>query len=223
MTRDLLYDLRIKYEDSDDLIHVAPPICNPSFISRKRQYVDDDEAYEYDEMKRKCIILPRVIKEQLNNNNKIQWFTISNLINSFDCILPYSDQLRKSINNIENYKIIKLVFLFDCSNINHLPLLESFVSNNVSVIGITPTYDLFNEQSFPIVLDPKGKICKLMKLVNPLGGGNYPVSSIVLFNGNGREMVKIRLGYDYNILYDSLENNLSNVIHECITFIENNI
>lgn len=215
MIRDVLYDLTLTY--SDDIIHVAP-LRNPSHTSRKRQYIEDDYDNNKEEnIKKRCSTVPKVIKSQLTND-KIHWSELYDIIDSFRCILPHSDVESSSI---QCDKMIKLVFIFDYSNIRHLPLLEEFKNDNVSVVAITPNYDLYNEQSFPIVLDKSGQVSKFLRLSNPVGGGIYPIPSVLLFDQRGKEMVRIRLGYDYNIHYDAVVNNLSNVLHECITFLEN--
>lgn len=118
-----------------------------------------------------------------------------------------------------NNKISVLLFLFDCSNFSYLKFFEMFPQKNVKVIGITPAFNYYNEQSYPIVLDKHGEIAKQLHIRNPLGGGIYPIPSIVLFDPSQTEIFRIKLGYDYNVYYDSsVEKNLQNVLIEGIDY-----
>lgn len=121
--------------------------------------------------------------------------------------------------DINNNQIPTLLFFFDCSDLSHLKFLEMFSEYNVKVIAITPDFKYYNAQSYPIVLDKHGKIAKLLSIRNPVGGGIYAIPSIFLFDRFQSEIIRIKLGYDYNVFYDSsLENNLQKVLMDAVIY-----
>lgn len=125
---------------------------------------------------------------------------------------------KESADFFEN-RISVLLFLFDCSNFSYLKFFELFPQKNIKVIGITPEFGLYNDQSYPIVLDKNGDIAKQLSIRNPLGGGIYPIPSIILFDSSQTEIFRIKLGYDYNVYYDSsVENNLQSVLIEGVNY-----
>ncbi|GMF07709.1 unnamed protein product [Ambrosiozyma monospora] len=79
---------------------------------------------------------------------------------------------------------------------------------SVKFLGITPNYnDEFNNYDFPILLDEGGHIAKQLKLLDPLGGCVFPLTSVVAFDSQGVERARLKLGYDYGHLYDDSEDN----------------
>lgn len=93
------------------------------------------------------------------------------------------------------------------------------MKKNIQIIGITPEYRYYNNQSYPIILDTNGKVSKALNIRNPLGGGIYPIPSMFLFDRHKQELMRIKLGYDQGVFYDSsLKNNLLSVLMACVDY-----
>lgn len=116
-------------------------------------------------------------------------------------------------------KIPVMFFFFTATNLTSLKFFDMFTAQNVSIIGVTPEFQYYNTNNFPIVLDKNGKLAKLLRIRDPLGGGVYPIPTIILYDRFQNEVIRIQLGYDYNVYYDSsIENNLQNVLINCINY-----
>lgn len=99
-------------------------------------------------------------------------------------------------------------------------LLNRIADNRCVWLGVTPnTWGESNDMACPIVLDPHGQITKSLGLLDPLGGGVYPIDSLVVFSAKGDEIIRIRLGYDLGLYYDSTgEDTLDVVIHQALEY-----
>jgi len=95
------------------------------------------------------------------------------------------------------------------------------VSKNITWIGVTPsTWNDLNDLPFPLVQDSDGRISRKLGMLDPLGGDVYPLNSIIIFDKNGVETIRLRLGYDSGLYYDfgeghSLPETLSDVLNYC--------
>ncbi|TID30281.1 hypothetical protein CANINC_001161 [Pichia inconspicua] len=113
-----------------------------------------------------------------------------------------------------------LLFLFTPSQIESLCFFDQLNGlTTISVVAVTPDFPFRNEHSFPIVLDRSGKLAKVLRVRDPLGGGIYPIPTVIVFDRHGEEVVRVQLGYDYQVYYDSsIENNLQTVLIDCINY-----
>lgn len=82
---------------------------------------------------------------------------------------------------------------------------------NVLVVGVTPSIHGVQIYNFPIVVDHSGAICQRMGLRDPLGGGIYPLSAFVIFDRNGGEVARFRIGYD---------NDVATALNQTVNYIE---
>ncbi|KAG0683539.1 hypothetical protein C6P40_000051 [Pichia californica] len=167
-------------------------------------------------------LIPNIVIKQ-SNFEKSNFNDVLNNIKEIKFIQPNS-QIQSVINSINSDLIYDkniplLIFLFDYSTISYLKMFEIFKNKNIKIIGITPRFEYYNEQSFPIIIDENGEISKLLNIRDPVGGGIYPIPSIFLFDSFKDEIFRIKLGYDFNIYYDStIKGNLQNVLFEGIEY-----
>lgn len=168
--------------------------------------------------------IPDIIIEQAH----LEKSNLGEIFHEFDQLeyIPSNSNSRIRLNRLDLNSTFKttevpiLMFFFDCSNMSYLKLLNQFSDKNIKIIGITPTFNYINNQSFPIILDERGHIAKLLNLRNPVGGGIFPIPSILLFDSTMEEVFRIKLGYDYNLYYDSsIEKNLQSVLVQAIDYI----
>ncbi|KAG7861662.1 hypothetical protein KL939_000683 [Ogataea angusta] len=89
---------------------------------------------------------------------------------------------------------------------------------NGYVLGVTSNFHGPNSYSFPILLDSRGVLAKRLGVTDPLGGGTYPLASVMVFNKDGLELVKILVNYDYNKYFGSAQS-LQQVIEETLEYI----
>lgn len=203
---------------------------NDKFVENKKRKIDDlnnsnhcnqyCKKFKYNQH----IIVPNIIMKQVH----LTKFNLNNIINELKVIklIKPNSKIPLSINKDyldlfnNSYQIPTLLFLFDYSTLSYLRNFEAFKDKNINIIGITPNYDYFNEQSYPIIIDNNGEFIKNLNMRDPLGGGIYPIPSIFLFNSSNEEVLRIKLGYDYNIYYDStVQGNLQNVLLQCINYV----
>ncbi|KAH3674111.1 uncharacterized protein OGAPODRAFT_16587 [Ogataea polymorpha] len=86
------------------------------------------------------------------------------------------------------------------------------------VLGVTSNYHGSNSYGFPILLDSRGILAKRLGVTDPLGGGTYPLASVMVFNRSGLELVKILVNYDYNKYFGSGQS-LQQVVEETLEYI----
>lgn len=130
-------------------------------------------------------------------------------------ILPLGNQV-----DCLNLGMPVLLFFFDCSTTSLFGLFNTLPQMKVAVFGITPYFKSHNDNCFPIVLDNHGSLSKQLGIRNPVGGGVYPIPSIFLFDRNQNEVLRIKLGYDYNVFYNSSpEKNLQKVLLEAVEYV----
>jgi len=99
-------------------------------------------------------------------------------------------------------------------------LSQRILSNNIRWIGVTPsTWSDSNDLPFPLVLDSAGHIARKLGMLDPLGGDVYPLNSILIFDKDGVETFRLRLGYDRGLYYDDgEEHSLLEVLLEVLTY-----
>jgi hypothetical protein len=190
---------------------------------KRRKLTEDKREDEFKKLEfLKNNPIPDIIIKQ-SCFEKINFSSVRQIFMGLSCIWPNSNKMYKvtdqNLNFHNDHQMPILLFLFDYSNLTYLKFFEIFKSKNIRIIGITPEFNYFNHESFPIILDNAGKIAKLLKMRNPLGGGVFPIPSIFLFDRFQKEIIRIKLGYDYNIFYDStLKNNLQKVLIDSIDY-----
>lgn len=179
--------------------------------------------------KSKVIKTPNIVIDQaLTNSNNIELVklfkeVLSESKSTIDYINPRSVDLvniNQIINEVDDKPTI--LFLFKTTDIYSLHCFESLLNNyrnQINILSLTPYFEYFNEYNFPIILDKDGLITKKLNLRCPVGGGIYPISSILIFSRNYKEILRIKLGYDYNKYYDSTDsNNIETVILNVIDY-----
>lgn len=164
---------------------------------------------------------PEVVLKQLHLQ-KADLGTVFQAFCGLQCVLPCSGDVitldDRSLGSLRS-DIPVLMFFFDFANVSWLKFFELFREKNIKVLAVTPHYDYFNPQSFPIILDKDGLVTKLLSIQNPVGGGVFPIPSIFLFDKYQQELMRIKLGYDYDVYYSSnVSNSLQKVLCEAVDY-----
>ncbi|GME68424.1 hypothetical protein B5S31_g4696 [[Candida] boidinii] len=164
--------------------------------------------------------VPKLIINQLNYNK----ININNIFNN------------NNLNNTNNNKPIILIFFGpgDDYFINKINSVQNKLINemkDVKFIGIsasigdnsTTTTNNNNNNSnnnypFKVIHDSGSKIIKSLNLLDPLGGGIYPISSILIFDSNGLETVKLNYKYNHDFLNHS-SNEFENLIYDVLDYL----
>ncbi|KAG7755839.1 hypothetical protein KL911_001896 [Ogataea haglerorum] len=118
-----------------------------------------------------------------------------------------------------NFSLPMVLFFFgaaDCDS-QLLQLMDSARFHGY-VLGVTSSYDGSNSYNFPILVDSRGELAKHLGVTDPLGGGTYPLASVMVFNRDGLELVKILVNYDHNKYFGSGQS-LQQVIEETLEYI----
>lgn len=101
-----------------------------------------------------------------------------------------------------------------CSNEEYLKnkeIQEAFQNANFVVVGYIPL-DAVNQSSrplgrslnpypFPLIVDPHSKLTALLGALDPLGGGRYPLSSIMLLDPGTEPCSGSRASFDHRAFY----------------------
>lgn len=86
---------------------------------------------------------------------------------------------------------------FACNQRMVEAILECF--GDLRLVGLTPTW-LSNTFDFPVLLDHSGTMARSLGLSDPVGGGVFPQNAVVFYNGPGKEVCRVRLDYDANVM-----------------------
>ncbi|OWB58274.1 hypothetical protein B5S28_g4284 [[Candida] boidinii] len=160
--------------------------------------------------------VPKLIINQLNYNR----ININNIFNN------------NNLNNTNNNKPIILIFFGpgDDYFINKINSVQNKLINemkDVKFIGIsasignnntTTNNHSNNNYPFKVIHDSGSKIIKSLNLLDPLGGGIYPISSILIFDSNGLETVKLNYKYNHDFLNHS-SNEFENLIYDVLDYL----
>lgn len=165
--------------------------------------------------------VPDVVVRQLHLD-KADLLPVLDKFQGLQCVLPGSGEVltldKKSLGPLR-CDVPVLMFFFDFANVSWLKFFELFREKNIKIIAVTPQYNYFNPQSFPIVLDKNGVVTKLMGIQSPVGGGIFPIPSIFMFDRYQKEVMRIMLGYDYNVFYGSnASNSLQKVLADTVDY-----
>ncbi|QPG73789.1 hypothetical protein FOA43_001103 [Brettanomyces nanus] len=89
------------------------------------------------------------------------------------------------------------------------------------IFGVTPSsWSRRNHFDFPILVDESGIIGKKLRILDPLGGGIYPLNCLFIFDRYGDELIKIRLGYDEGLYYNDRDRTLELVLRQTCRYAE---
>lgn len=236
------------YQNSDDCVH-TPPRGHKRVHSLEGEHVSTTTPFSSSTIQPKgcSLLFPGVKKKKTTEEKKVRLNKERVVSNStpdiiirqiyfpkvnFKMVIEQMKVLRyippnagvsfpllEKCDGLLGAEIPLLLFLFDSSNLSYLKFYELFYEKNIQIIGITPEYRYYNNQSYPIILDTNGKVSKALNIRNPLGGGIYPIPSMFLFDRHKQELMRIKLGYDQGVFYDSsLKNNLLSVLMACVDY-----
>ncbi|GME70741.1 unnamed protein product [[Candida] boidinii] len=146
--------------------------------------------------------------------------------------------LPKLIINQLNYNKININDIFNDSNADTKPTIliffgpgdEYFINKinsvqnklinemkEVKFIGISASSQQ-QQLPFRVIQDSGSKIIKSLNLLDPLGGGIFPISSILIFDSNGLETVKLNYKYNHDFLNHS-SNDFENLVYEVLDYL----
>lgn len=191
--------------------------------ANKKRKLNNDEASSFCTtiQKSNTYPIPDIVIKQLHLE-KCKLSSILEILEGLKYIKPSSSNeldIDKDMIGYINNRLTTIFVLFDCSTVKFVKYFKLFQRMNLNIVGITPEYKYFNDCPFPILLDRHGNISKQLGLRNPIGGGIYPIPSIVIFDKSQNEVVRIKLGYDHNIYYDcSSANNLHSLLDNIINY-----
>lgn len=231
------------YEDSDDVIHASLKSVKPFYqtnSNNQKRRLENDSLMDIPDLvpdlgsdtsdssdgllgrnrkrtkrQREHKVPECVAKQSLSA--KGDFADAARVMRSLTCITGRSSS--ESVLDLSVGSPV-LIFFFTPTQIGSLRFFDQLNElTNVRIVGVTPDFPYRNECSFPILLDRRGELTKVLRVRDPLGGGVYPIPTVMLFDRQGNEVMKIQLGYDYNVYYDSsVENNLQTVLVDCIKY-----
>lgn len=166
---------------SDDMVFFSDLTNNDLQLHKRRASLLDCSVDKYQSLKRPDQIPNCVIEQLLHPKNHLE-----------DITMVPSAKKSKAV----------VAFFFKPNDIQWIKYLNSSIlrySDAIEIIGITPC-SISIDANIQTIADEDGKICSRMNLRDPLGGGIYPISSIIIFNSSGAELVRFKVGIDEEIV-----------------------
>ncbi|KAH3668485.1 hypothetical protein OGAPHI_002239 [Ogataea philodendri] len=120
---------------------------------------------------------------------------------------------------VSSFSLPMILTFFGVSKVDY-QLLDLMTDSQFEgcVLGVTSNYEAKNNYNFPILVDTRGVLARHLHLSDPLGGGTYPLASVMIFDRQGVELVKILVNYDYKKYYSS-DNSLREVFQDVLEYI----
>ncbi|OUM51377.1 hypothetical protein BVG19_g472 [[Candida] boidinii] len=232
--------------DSSDGYTSSDEIGNGNYNNNDSEDQIEDSQY-YNELKSYNIISNTKVhkRKQIVNfqknavDKKLNFFKdgYGNIINYYK-LNSNEKSLPKLIINQLNYNKININDIFNDLSTDTKPTIliffgpgdEYFINKinsvqnklinemkEVKFIGISASSQQ-QQLPFRVIQDSGSKIIKSLNLLDPLGGGIFPISSILIFDSNGLETVKLNYKYNHDFLNHS-SNDFENLVYEVLDYL----